>query len=140
MTGPETVHASTVALDGRAVLIRGASGCGKSGLALQLMAMGAALVADDRTRIWVQDGQVWADAPDAIRGRIEARGVGILQAPPTGPQPLVLVIDMDRVETARLPERRETRLIGMSLPAIDKSESAHFPAAVALYLRGERLD
>ena len=43
------LHATTVALAGQGVLILGPSGSGKSGLALQLMAMGAELVADDRT-------------------------------------------------------------------------------------------
>ena len=56
--GETIVHASCVARDGRAVLIRGASGSGKSGLALQLMALGAGLVADDRTRLW-REGDIF---------------------------------------------------------------------------------
>ncbi len=137
MTDPQTVHATTVAMKGRAVLIRGASGSGKSGLALQLLALGAGLVADDRTRLWREGDALWADAPDTIRGRIEARGVGILRVPATGPCRLALVVDMDRLETARLPERRTTPLMQVPLPVINKCESPHFPAAVALYLGGE---
>ena len=67
------VHASCVALGGRGVLILGGSGAGKSGLALQLMAYGAALVSDDRTILSNRDGALQAAAPDTIRGRIEAR-------------------------------------------------------------------
>ena len=39
-----TIHATTVAIDGRGVMIRGGSGQGKSALALQMIAMGAELV------------------------------------------------------------------------------------------------
>ncbi|MDA3887407.1 MAG: serine kinase, partial [Allgaiera sp.] len=67
-SGPEgesILHASCVALDGRGVLILGPSGAGKSGLALQLMALGARLVADDRTRLNPRAGRLIARAPSA---------------------------------------------------------------------------
>jgi len=135
----ETVlHASCVAVEGRAALIRGASGSGKSGLALQLMAHGAALVADDRTRLWREGGKVMACAPATIRGRIEAREMGILRAPATGPAAVALIIDMDRAETERLPPRRETQLLGLTLPLVRKSGLPHFPAAILTYLKGRR--
>ena len=138
--GPvETVHASCVALAGRAALIRGAAGSGKSGLALRLVALGAGLVADDRTRLWRAGARVMADAPDTIRGRIEARGMGLLGLPAAGPQPLALVIDLDRPETERLPPLREVRLAGVALPLVHGSAHAHFPAAILLYLRYEKL-
>lgn len=140
MRDTQILHATTVAIDGRAVLIRGASGSGKSGLALQLMAMGAELVSDDRTVVWAEGETLLADAPDTIRGQIEARGVGILLSPAAGRCAVALVVDMDEVETDRLPEAREARLMGIALPVINKSESAHFSAAVAVYLRGGRLE
>lgn len=135
MPGPdETMHATTVALNGRAVLIRGASGSGKSALGLQLLGLGAALVADDRTRLWRVGAQVMADAPDTIRGRIEARGVGILNAPACGPQAVALIVDLDRVEEVRLPPMRQAALLGVTLPLLHKIETAYFPAAIRLYL------
>lgn len=132
------LHASCVAVDGRAVLIRGASGSGKSGLALQLMAMGARLVADDRTRVWRDGGAVIADAPDRLRGRIEAREIGILSAPAAGPTPVALIVDMDRAETDRLPAHRTEPLLGVALPVARKSTLPHFPSAIVTYLKGTR--
>ena len=135
------VHASCVARAGHAVLIRGASGTGKSALALQLLASGAVLVADDRVRLRRAGGRILAAAPTAIRGRIEARGLGLLHAPvPPAPQPLGLVIDMDTEETDRLPPRRVTEIMGLRLALVRKTSAAHFPAAVLLYLLHGRCD
>ena len=134
----ETVHATTVALDGRGVLIRGAAGTGKSALALALLAQGAQLVADDRTLVWRNGDAVMADAPRAIRGLIEARGVGILGMPPAGPVALDLVVTMDRAEPDRLPPFREATVLGRALPELWNPGTGHFPAAVLLYLRHER--
>jgi len=135
----EVVHASCVALGGRAVLIRGASGRGKSGLALRLLALGAELVADDRTRIWRAGSRVMADAPDTIRGLIEARGFGILRLPAAGPSVLSLVVDLDRETAERLPPRRTTGLAGRVLPLVAYAPHPHFPAAILLYLKGASL-
>jgi len=132
------MHASCVAVAGRAVLIRGASGSGKSGLALQLMALGAGLVADDRTLLWRVDDTVLADAPPTLEGRIEARQFGILRAPAAGSSAVVLVVDMDTSETERLPPLRRTALLGLEIPIARKSELPHFPAAIMTYLYGER--
>jgi HPr kinase/phosphorylase len=134
------LHASTVAVQGRAALIRGGSGSGKSGLALQLMALGADLVADDRTLIRRDGAGLSADAPRAIRGRIEARGIGLLNAPAAGPAQVVLIVDMDREEEARLPPPRHEDLLGVSLPVTRKIGGAHFPAAIMTYLRHGRSD
>lgn len=131
----EVLHATCVAHSGRAVLIRGASGRGKSGLALQLLAMGAGLVADDRTRIWRANGQIMADVPETIQGQIEARGMGILRLPNTGAQPVVLIVDMDTESTERLPALAQTEILGQMLPVVKKNPHPHFPAAILLYLK-----
>ncbi|HGG65172.1 MAG TPA: serine kinase, partial [Rhodobacteraceae bacterium] len=72
---PLVVHASSVAVDGKAVLVVGPSGSGKSALCLQLMALGATLVADDRTELISSESGLIARAPETIDGMIEARGV-----------------------------------------------------------------
>jgi len=105
-TGParETRHATTVAIDGAGVMLTGPSGSGKSGLALGLMALGAELVADDRTTIELREGWPWALAPERLAGVIEARGVGLIRVPFCPSAPLRLVVDMGEAEGARLPE------------------------------------
>ena len=138
--GMEILHASCVAHQGRAVLILGASGSGKSALALQLMALGADLVADDRTELRLVRDQIMADVPVAISGLIEARGVGILKAKPAGATPVTMVIDMNRKEHSRLPEPQSTVLLGQSLPLLAAVAAPHFPAAVLQMLAAGRLD
>jgi len=132
------LHASAVAIDGRAALITGSSGTGKSALALQLMAMGATLVADDGVVLRRRGDALVASAPASIRGLIEARGIGLLPAQALDAAPVSLVIDLAKIETCRLPPARTIRLLGATLPLLHKVESAHFPAAVVVYLRGAR--
>ena len=54
------VHATCVAVNGKGVLIVGASGSGKSTLALQMLAMGAELVADDQVILRLREQGIWA--------------------------------------------------------------------------------
>ena len=75
------VHATTLQVGAHGVMLLGASGAGKSDLALRLIADGALLVSDDQTRLTVKDGRLIASAPATIAGRIEARAIGILPAP-----------------------------------------------------------
>ncbi|MEO7680691.1 MAG: aldolase, partial [Sphingomonas sp.] len=77
----ERIHATTVAIRGRGVALLGASGSGKSDLALRLIDRGAVLVSDDYTEIGAIDGVVMAKAPRTIAGLIEVRGVGIVTVP-----------------------------------------------------------
>ena len=75
----ETVHASTVASEGRAVLITGPSGSGKSDLALRLLDRGFTLVSDDQTIVTRVDDRLIASAPPTIAGKLEIRGIGIVE-------------------------------------------------------------
>ena len=128
------LHASAVAIDGRAVLITGPSGSGKSSLALDLLALGARLVADDGVIIRREGERLLARSPDPIRGLIEARGVGLLRAEPLDDMPVTLVVDLGTTETERLPPWRTTTIAGITIPLLHKVESVHFAAAVRQYL------
>lgn len=133
---PDIRHASAVAIDGAGVLITGPSGSGKSGLALQLIALGAVLIADDRTRISAPDGWPLLNAPDRLAGVIEARGVGLLQMPHIARAPLRLIVDMGVAETARLPERHDIETHGVAIPCIRRVDAPHFPASIIALARG----
>jgi serine kinase of HPr protein (carbohydrate metabolism regulator) len=114
----ERIHATSVAIEGNAVLIFGRSGSGKSDLALRLIDRGAKLVSDDYTIVSSQGGRLLAHAPDRIKGRMEVRGVGLVEMEPVDRAPIVLAIDLDR-SPERLPEEPEgLALCGLSVPVI----------------------
>ena len=114
---PETLHASCVEIGGRGVLIAGRSGSGKSDLALRLIDRGATLVSDDYTLIWNAGGRLLAKAPDTIAGKIEMRGVGLIELPALADVPVCLLADLDRA-VERLPDVGRTNLMGIELPVI----------------------
>lgn len=134
------LHASCVAVGRRGLLILGPSGAGKSGLALELMAFGAALVADDRTVLRAEAGRIIADAPPSIRGLIEARGAGILHARPHGPVDLALAVDLGRPEPQRVPPDRRLELLGLSLPLVLGAGAGHLAPILLQYLVAGRAD
>ncbi|MBP0483430.1 HPr kinase/phosphorylase [Sagittula salina] len=133
----ETVHATAVELAGRGLLICGRAGAGKSSLALQLMAMGATLVADDRTELHLRGARIILRAPDAIRGLIEARGLGLLNAACTD-APLCAVLDLDREESERLPPTRMRNVLGLDFPLLHKIACPYFAASLRQYLMAGR--
>ncbi len=138
-----TLHGTVVALDGRGLLILGASGAGKSALALDLIALGAGLVADDLVRLTLVRGELVADRPGQWRqdALIEARGIGILSLPAARPTPVALVVDLGRVTTERLPPARHWSALGKVLPMIAAPATGIHPAALFAALRfGAPLD
>jgi serine kinase of HPr protein (carbohydrate metabolism regulator) len=114
----ETHHASTVAVDGRAVLITGPSGAGKSDLALRLIDRGYTLVSDDQTIVRREGDRLVASAPPNIAGKLEIRGVGIVDMETAKDVPVALVVQLTS-EIERLPdERRERPILGVNLPLV----------------------
>ncbi len=113
----ERVHATSVFVAGRGVLLRGASGSGKSDLALRLIDGGAQLIADDYTELRLVGGAVVMSAPPPIAGRLEVRGIGIVDVPTVAAARLSLIVDLAPAsEIARLPEPRCGTLCGRSFP------------------------
>lgn len=113
------VHASCVSIDGRAVLLRGPSGSGKSDLALRLIDQGAALVADDQVVLDVAAGQLTASAPSALSGLLEVRGIGIVRCDGVASAPVRLVIDLEPSGSVeRMPEPETCVLSGFQIPKI----------------------
>ena len=134
----DTLHATCVAVDGRGLLILGPSGSGKSALGLRLLALGARLVADDRTGVSVEGDRLIARCPAQIAGWIEARGVGILRAPTVEAAEVVLVADLGQAEDSRLPSARRITILGCAVDLVLSGSNDHFPDALMLYLRHGR--
>ena len=136
MAAALTIHATCVAIDGRAVLLIGPSGSGKSDLALRLIDRGAMLVADDRTILAPVDGRLEASVPATIAGQIEVRGVGIVACPPAA-APVALAIRLDGMPERMPPEVLPiTDYAGIAVPtlALDGLE-ASAPIKVELALK-----
>jgi len=94
-----------VSIDKHAILLRGASGSGKSDLALRLIENGAILVSDDRCNLNVTNGSLVASPPPETAGLLEVRGVGIFRFDYVESAVVALVIDLDEPEAIeRMPE------------------------------------
>jgi serine kinase of HPr protein (carbohydrate metabolism regulator) len=131
----ENLHASCVALEGRAILIGGPSGSGKSDLALRLLDRGFTLVSDDRTIVRKDGERLIASAPATIKGKLEIRGVGIVDMESVSDVPVALVVELTS-DIQRLPDdSRERKILGAGVPLINvdaTTASAASKVAVAL--------
>jgi len=137
-----TVHASTVLVGARAVLIRGPSAAGKSRLVLELIEAArsgsllfARLVADDRTFLEAANGRLLARPAEALAGLIEVRGIGLLRVACEPSAVVGLVIDLAAADASRLPEadRRRTEICGILIPRLAvAADAAALPGVLAL--------
>jgi serine kinase of HPr protein (carbohydrate metabolism regulator) len=131
----ETSHASTVAMEGRAVMITGPSGSGKSDLAFRLLDRGFMLVSDDQTIVRREGDKLLATAPPSIAGKLEVRGIGIVQMETVSDVPVALLVELAS-DIQRLPDdSRERLLLGVPMPLVSVDAStASAPSKVALAL------
>ena len=131
----EMLHATTVALGGRAVILAGRSGSGKSDLALRLLDRGFILVSDDQTMVRKSGGRLIASAPPTIRGKLEVRGIGIVEVDQTDDVPVCLYVELAN-EIERLPDGgRERLILGTNIPLVGiDALTASAPAKVAMAL------
>ena len=127
-TLPPTLHATAIAIGSRAVLLVGPSGSGKSDLALRLIDRGAVLIADDRVVVTRVGDRLLAAPPPTIAGRLEVRGVGIVDLPYVGGVRVALVADLAQ-RPPRLPEAAIRTIAGVAVPLV---AVAAFEVAAAL--------
>lgn len=131
----EMFHATTVAKDGRAVIIAGRSGSGKSDLGLRLFDRGFSLVSDDQTMIRKFDKRLIASAPATIKGKLEVRGIGIVDVASVDDVPVCLIVELsDAVD--RMPDAGLERImLGIAIPLVGiDAVSASAPAKVEIAL------
>ncbi len=134
-------NGTAVAWNGKAALIMGPPGAGKSDLALRLIEQGAELIADDLVELTRSGVRVMAafpgDAPPDLKGRIEARGLGIVAVPAANaPVPLALVIEATAPEDVdRLPKDELSQWLDVDIPTLRLAlHEASTPTKVRLAL------
>ncbi|MFM5895408.1 MAG: HPr kinase/phosphorylase [Novosphingobium sp.] len=109
-------QATCVAIDGRALLIEGAPGSGKSSLALALIDRGAVLVGDDGVSLELRGNRLFASPPPRIAGLLEVRGLGLIPFPTTANIPVALVLKLDPEAERFIEHAGRTTLHGTELP------------------------
>nr|WP_294336787.1 HPr kinase/phosphatase C-terminal domain-containing protein [uncultured Sphingomonas sp.] len=135
----ETIHASCVAIDGRAVLIEGRSGTGKSDLALRLIDRGAQLVSDDYTMLLRRGADLIAKPPANLAGKMEIRGIGIVELSHLSDIPVAMLVVITE-QPPRMPAGGRKRIIAgvevreIALPSLEPSA----PIKVEWALRNPR--
>ena len=132
MTGPLIHQATCVAIDGRAMLIEGPPGSGKSSLALALIDRGAQLVGDDGVTLVVDAGVLLAAPPPHTAGLLEVRNVGLLPFPTLAHAPVALVLRLDPAAPRFIEDTERIELAGVSLPLVRL-----WPDSAVLHLRAE---
>lgn len=110
------IHATAVAIDGKGVLLMGASGSGKSDLALRLIDRGAVLICDDYCDIIDGNSGPEILAKPAIAGKIEVRGVGICKCDHIPNAPLTMALKLDCLPERLPAENDRIELAGWSVP------------------------
>jgi hypothetical protein len=132
---PFVHQASAVAIGGRALLIEGPPGSGKSSLALALIDRGAGLIGDDAVQLQRMGDALVASAPPNITGLIELRGVGLVRLPVAPPAPVALILTLGGPPPARLPETPLPcrTIAGIAIPVLGFE-----PGTLAPALRAEQ--
>ena len=138
----DEIHAGCVVIGEAGILIRGASGSGKSCLARHLIdaaqrgGVFARLVADDRVALSTQHGRLIARPNRAIAGKMEVRGLGIVAAPHEDAAVIRLVADCVAETPPRLPEdtERSVTIAGIALPRVISRHGSSEPVWIMLGL------
>jgi serine kinase of HPr protein (carbohydrate metabolism regulator) len=125
-------QATSVAIGGRAVMIEGAPGTGKSSLALALIDRGAVLIGDDAVMLEAIGETLLASPHPRVTGLIEVRNVGLMSLPMTSAVPVALVLILDPAAPRHIEAADSVERGGVSVPAIRL-----YPDSPVLALRAE---
>jgi serine kinase of HPr protein (carbohydrate metabolism regulator) len=113
----QKILATSVKLNGKAILIQGKSGAGKSFLALRLMMNHkAVLISDDVTYLNPKGKYLYAETIPELAGKIEVRGVGILDMAYTTHIPVACVIQLSKAKVERMPYKKMVTMEGIKIP------------------------
>ena len=134
------IHASMLKINNKGVLIKGKSGCGKSDLALRLLAdKNVYLVADDVVSLFIENNKVCGKAPENLQGLLEVRGVGVVKIPYVEQASVDLVINLidNPSEIERMPKIAHENILGLEIEQIDLyAKECSAPEKVKIKLNG----
>jgi len=125
-------QASAVAIGGRALLIEGPPGSGKSSLALALIDRGAVLIGDDAVMLEAVGGDVLASPHPRVAGLLEVRNIGLVRMPVSGAASVALVLALDRAAPRHVEAAEQVERAGIVLPLLRL-----WPDSPVLALRAE---
>lgn len=129
------LHATAVVLSGGGLLILGPSGAGKSYLAIEMLALGADLISDDRVRLCNSASGLILHAVEPLAGCIEARGVGLISCPIQTCVPLKYCLDLSLMSEARLPVAKEVTMLGHRISVLPGGPTAPHAAGLVLLIK-----
>ena len=116
-----SIHASALVIHTQGVLIFGESGAGKSSLILEILASQShfsKLIGDDRLLLEAHHGRLIASSPLAIQGKIEARGLGILEFAFIEKAQIDLLVELSPDPSERMPKPQSHEINGIILPKL----------------------
>ena len=116
--GSLVIHATCVDINSSGVLIVGRSGSGKSSLAINLLALGSKLVADDQCELAKKNNRICISKPVSLPNSIEIRGIGLVSVPMVVQTRLDWIVNMDEAENKRMPDLRFTEIDGYRVPTV----------------------
>lgn len=136
-------QATAVAIAGRALMIEGASGSGKSSLALALIDRGGILIGDDSLLLEAEGTRLIARPHPNTRGLLEVRGLGLLPFLVCEEAPVALVLRLDPAAPRYIEAADAVEIEGVTLPLMrlwPDSLTLHLKAELALERCGLVLD
>lgn len=146
----QTISGVMVCLYGKGILLRGASGIGKSECALKLIDRGHQLLSDDAIVIEKIDHQLIASAPEILCGRINIRELGIINVEQHfGIQALCKKHRVDLIIELVLPESKQSlnvlpleyatqTLAGIEIPSVQLSCSPQRDLALLIEMAAQQ--
>lgn len=127
------LQATAIAIEGRALVIEGPPGSGKSSLGLSLIDRGATLIGDDGVTLERDGRRLIASPPPNIAGLLEIRGVGLVTLPTSEGVPVALLLSLvEQGHTERLPGMlADKEFLGVPIPVLPFVPGTKAPAVRA---------
>ena len=129
------IHASSVDINGKGVVILGKSGTGKSNLAIKLISMGAKLISDDQSLLKLTENKIIITKPETTPNFIEARGIGLIEVPFVVSAKLFCFVKITNLELKRLPNSKKKHCFGKKIKMMEFNPIYNNESALFMSLR-----